>query len=79
MQEQLSLTLSDLAKPSSWNQNLAKNSTALYKFTSFEINLNESIKVFTRETYDVLGWLGDCGGLKGGVFLIGSVIMSTFS
>ena len=75
----ISLSISDTPKPSAWNENLSTNSTALYKFTSFEINLDESIKIFTRETYDVLSWLGDCGGLKGGVFWIGSVLMSAFS
>lgn len=59
--------------------NLSKNPLGKYKFTSLEVNVNTSIKAYTRETYDVLSWLGDCGGLRDGVIWIGSVIISAFS
>ena len=45
MQELISLSLSSTPKPSSWNENLSKDPYALYKFTSFDINTEESIRV----------------------------------
>ena len=78
MREQISFSFSDQPKPSAWNENLSKNPHGLYKFTSLEFSLDESILVKTRETYDVLSWLGDCGGLRDGVFWIGSVIVGIY-
>ena len=59
--------------------NLSKDPLGIYKFTSLNVSLDSSIKAFTRETYDVLSWLGDCGGLRDGIIWIGSVIISAFS
>ena len=42
-----------------------------YKFTSFDIIINQSVKVTARSSYDFLSWLGDCGGLKDGLFGLG--------
>ena len=42
-------------------------------------NLVQNIKYTTRQTYDILSWLGDCGGLKDGFFGLGQIIMSAFS
>ena len=48
---------------SSWNEHPSVNATGLYKFTSIEINVNSKMKITTRNTYDILSWLGDVGGL----------------
>lgn len=69
----------DYPKPSAWNVHPSQNSTGLYKFVSWELNLNQRIQVTTRLTYDFLSWLGDCGGLKDGIFWIGSIIMHAYS
>ena len=39
------------------------NVTGLYKFSSIEFNLDQRIGITQRETYDLLSWLGDIGGL----------------
>ena len=64
--------------PSSWNVHPSKDPNGKYKFASFDIELNLSVKVTTRSNYDFLSWLGDCGGFKDGIFAIGSIIMSAF-
>ena len=48
---------------SAWNGDLAKNETGLFKFSSFEVNLDLRVRIINRQTYDVLSWLGDLGGL----------------
>ena len=49
---------------SSWNKYPTKeNPSRRYKFTSYEINLSADKKVINRETYSLLDWLGDVGGL----------------
>ena len=32
-----------------------------------------------RQTYDILDWLGDCGGLMDALFRLGSFIISAFT
>ena len=64
---------------SSWNKYPTKeNPSRKYKFTSYEINLSADKKVINRETYSLLDWLGDVGGLIDALrylckFLIGPV------
>ena len=41
--------------------------------------MDERIRVSTRETSDILDWLGDVGGLTDALFRLGSFIMSTFA
>ena len=48
---------------SAWLEHPTKNETGLYKFSSIEFNLDNRIGVVQRETYDLLSWLGDIGGL----------------
>ena len=46
-----------------WIDHPTKNEFGLYKFSSIEFNLDKRIGVVQRETYDLLSWLGDLGGL----------------
>ena len=71
MKESISIDMSEQAKPSAWNEHPTRNATGLYKFISYEIVLDARVKVTSRQTYDILSWLGDCGGLKDGIFGLG--------
>ncbi len=49
---------------SSWNKYPTKeNPSSRYKFTSVEIILHPDKLVSNRQTYSLLDWLGDMGGL----------------
>ena len=50
-----------------------------YKFFSLEVNLNEDLKQIDRETYSMLDWLGDIGGLIEALKVFGEVIISSMS
>ena len=55
------------------------NPETFYKFFSVHLQLSKSLNNFTRETYSFLDWLGDCGGLYEGLFLLGSIFVSPVS
>ena len=73
------LNLDRINHPSAWNDHPQHNKTGLYKFSSVEINLDQRIKVTNRQSYSFLDWIGDCGGLKDGIYLIGSILMAALS
>ena len=53
-----------LPQPSAWNKFPTKEDPfKKYKFTSLEVNLSLDKLVVNRETYSLLDWLGDLGGL----------------
>ena len=58
-------------QPSSWT-----NYPSLYKFTGFELNLSFDENITQRETYDILEWMGDLGGLFEALQIIGYIIMA---
>ena len=61
---------------SSWNNYPTKEDPdALYKFTSIEVNFNKDINQINRQTYSLLDWLGDAGGLLDALFFIGEMIV----
>ena len=65
---------------SAWNYFPTKeNPNSLYKFTSIEINLNKDLKQINRQTYSLLDWLGDAGGLLDALFFIAETIVEPFS
>ena len=72
-----------LPQPSSWNKFPTKEDPSRrYKFTSLEINMSLDKLVINRETYSLLDWLGDLGGLFDALKLIAQVIIypvSSFS
>ena len=67
-------------KISSWNIYPTKeNPNTRFKFTSVELNLNKDIDQINRQTYSLLDWLGDAGGLLDALFFIGEAIVEPFS
>ena len=53
-----------MPQASAWNKFPTKEDPSKkYKFTSLEINLSPDKLVVNRETYSMLDWLGDLGGL----------------
>ena len=66
-------------QPTSWINHPSIVPNGRYKFSSFQINLDNRIKVSNRQTYDVLDWLGDCGGLADALFRLASFVISVFT
>ena len=64
---------------SAWVEHPTRNSTGLYKFVSVEVNLSQQKLVIMRETYDVLSWLGDIGGLTDCLLIIAKFIIKPFT
>ena len=61
----------DAARSSSWNKfPTPENPSTRYKFTSVEIILDPDKLVVNRQTYSLLDWLGDMGGLFDALRLI---------
>ena len=55
-----------------------KDPFALYKYASVEINLNKDLAMINRQTYSMLDWLGDCGGLLEALFFISDMFFAPF-
>ena len=72
-----------LPQPSSWNKFPTKEDPSRrYKFTSLEVNMSLDKLVVNRESYSLLDWLGDLGGLFDALRIICLVLIypvSTFS
>ena len=62
--------------PSSWNRYpTEEDPSRKYKFTSIEWNLSSDLKITNRETYSILDWLGDMGGLIDAFRLLGALLV----
>lgn len=48
----------------------------MYKFNSFWLELSPSLTTIERQTYSMLEWLGDTGGLFEGFNVIGAFIVA---
>ena len=48
----------------------------MYKFNSFWLELSPSLTTIERQTYHMLEWLGDVGGLFEGLSVIGSFLVA---
>ena len=46
---------------------------------SFEINQHPDIQHWNRQTYSILDFVGDIGGLKDGLVLLGVIIIGKLS
>lgn len=55
------------------------NPNGLYKYASFEVNLNKDLHQTNRQTYSILDLLGDCGGLMDILFAMGDFLINPFS
>ena len=56
-----------------------ENPYTLYKYASMEINLFKDMRQINRQTYSLLDWLGDCGGLLDALFFIGEIFVNPIS
>ena len=56
-----------------------KDPYAQYKYASFDIELNPDLVYWQRQTYSVLDFLGDLGGLLDALRLIGEALIAPFS
>ena len=57
---------------SSWiNYPTAENPSTKYKFVSVEFNFSAGQKLINRQTYSMLDWMGDMGGLIDAFFILG--------
>ena len=50
-----------------------------YKYMSFEIEMSKDLHQVNRQTYSILDWLGDCGGLLDALFFLGEMVAAPFS
>ena len=60
----------DQPYPSSDRDDLSEKPDGEYKFGSLEILVKQTMLIMNRETYSVLDWLGDVGGLNDAIVLI---------
>ena len=52
---------------------------SIYKLNSFIINLSQDHTVIERQTYSLLEWIGDIGGLFDGLLLLGRNLIAPFA
>lgn len=65
---------------SSWNAPITQDSPQnRYKFASLEVNMSKDLRQINRETYSLLDWLGDVGGLLECLQIIGELLISSVS
>ena len=50
-----------------------------YKFIGIEIIFNPDLKTIDRQTYDLLMFLGDVGGLDFSMYIFGWLLISSYS
>ena len=71
---------SKIPEASAWNHFLTEEvPLSRYKFTSIEVNFSADQQRVNRQTYSLLDWLGDMGGLLDALYLIGMIVMSPFA
>ena len=56
-----------------------ENPSTRYKFASIEINFSLDVKQWNRQTYSLLDWLGDLGGLFDALLYICRMLISPLS
>ena len=66
-------------EPSAWTDHPSRNATGLYKFISNDMFFDLEKMVVTRQTYDLLSWLGDIGGLGEALYYIGHMLVGPFA
>lgn len=71
---------SKFPQPSAWNKfPTAESPKERYKFTSVEVNFSLDTQHINRQTYNILDWLGDMGGLLDSLYMITAVIIYPIS
>ena len=70
----------EAAEPSYFTEFPTKESpTNFYKYISLWLELGQTVYKVERQTYSLLDWLGDVGGLFDGLCIIFSSIMGTLA
>ena len=64
---------------SAWTDDLIEKPDGKRKFSSIELNLKLKEKIIMRETYDVLTFVGDVGGLADGLLMLFSFMLSPYT
>ena len=64
---------------STWDDDLTKKPSGRYKFGSIEVDLNQDLRIINRQTYSLLDWLGDIGGLTDALLIIGKLILLPYT
>lgn len=65
--------------PSSENDDLIEKPDGEYKMGSFEIIAKNTKLINSRQTYGILDWLGDVGGLNDALFIIVQIALTPFT
>ena len=66
-----------LIEASSWNEFPTPNDPkSKYKFASLAFKHGKCLVAIDRQTYSLLDWLGDWGGLMDALFMIAEVIIA---
>ena len=63
-------------RQSSWSDDLIANPNGKKKYTSAILSLDMTTKMTVRQTYGMLDYFGDIGGLMDFFFVFGSLIFS---
>ena len=63
---------------SSWIDDLSVNPNGKYKFGSVSIRVKPHTIMITRQSYGLLDWLGDIGGLIDALSYLFSIILMPF-
>lgn len=50
----------------------------MYRITGFEFLVSFDTVHFDRQAYDILGWLGDVGGIMQGLSWIGGLVIGSY-
>ena len=58
--------------------NLIENPNGLYKFGSIQLVADRIVQIINRQTYSLLDWLGDMGGLNDALLLIFNLSLLPF-
>ena len=66
-------------QPSSERDNLIEKPDGEYKFASLEIVASPTTHLVSRQTYNILEWLGDVGGLNDSLYIIAQLILVPFT
>ena len=70
----------DTPRPSAWRKFPTKeNPNSRYKFSSISLRVSPDLIVIERQTYSLLEWLGDVGGLFDALIIIGGYIVGPIS
>ena len=65
---------------SSWNTfPTTENPSSRYKYISVELNMSLESQIYSRQTYSLLDYLGDLGGLADALLKLGALIVAPFA